>query len=204
MMVTVIQRFYEADRFHATLVTIHINPTPGRTHSVSCLQPGTSYWTVPVEEGAHLLQRPVEGVPRQGGKSALRHPWESCQAPGKTERNKCAGAGGGGERLAVGQQEKGRVLPGPRVLRALGPLSPHHAGGRALPELSPRSPFWPFGPCNPRGPSFPGGPNFPGGPCIPLSPCPVERRKKCDPVAIICSLPPKAQYAIHIDPRNHQ
>lgn len=64
------QRFYEADRFHATLVTIHINLTPERTHSNSCLQPGTSYWTVPVEEGAHLLQRPVEGVPRQG--------WEVC------------------------------------------------------------------------------------------------------------------------------
>lgn len=142
----------------------------------------------------HLLQWPAEGMADRGEKSVLRYPWESLQAPSKTGKNENAGSGSRGEHLPVEQQEKGHLPPGPQVPRALGPLSPHRAGMRSLPELPPQSPFWPFSPVNPGAPGIPGGPIFPGGPCKPLGPCPAGRWRKCDPVAVAHSLPSKALY----------
>ena len=71
----------------------------------------------------------------KGGKSVLSYPRESLQAPSKTGRNESAGSGSRGEHLPVEQREKGHLPPGPQIPRALGPLSPHCAGMRSLPEL---------------------------------------------------------------------
>ena len=140
MMSPIIQAFYEANTFHATLMTRGIKEEQRRAASIlaACNHTVDS---AAEERPGHmaysglLREQPVEFgslYPASCG-NPLR--------PQGAERNESAGSGSRAEHLPVGQQETGHLPPG---LEFPGPASPQpllHAGVGSLPELAPRSPL---------------------------------------------------------------